>query len=84
MTARTWSNARAVAKAAEKKRRAAHVARVRTDPWRAKLMKKTPHALMQLEYRGGEVVALCHCGWVSTPSKTEGAAKSKHTKHANA
>lgn len=53
-----------------------------TDPWRAKLLKQTPHALMQLELRADGVVALCHCGWESSAAKTEGTAKSGHTRHA--
>jgi hypothetical protein len=52
-----------------------------TDPWRAKLLKKTPHALMQLELRADGVVALCHCGWISKPTTTERRAKNAFTRH---
>lgn len=52
-----------------------------TDPWRAKLLKKTPHALMQLELRADGVVALCHCGFVSKPTTTERRAHNAFARH---
>jgi hypothetical protein len=52
-----------------------------TDPWRAKLLKKTPHALMQLELRADGIVALCHCGWQSKPTTTERKAHNAFARH---